>query len=521
MTNMFVARFVVGVTTVFATVLCAAQTPALDKAKEDKAVAEAQAAAALAAKAAYEAQAAAAEAKAKADIALAKAEADLAKAKADQQKAASDATAAAAEAKAKADVAQAKAEADLAKAVADQQKAAADATVAAQTAGAQVDLKAAEALLKQGEALNKLFPTFDATKIRAPTPTATEFKSQALAIGQRDARCLALEVATKVRQDLSNVCPAQGLVVIVLDAASQRTAIRAYNMAEAQVELVSRRIADAIQQTSTFAPAGALNLAGAGALVQFAGSLASLASAVKSVYYTVNTTSSNFDDLLRAEVLSALSQPNSNLPVTFLDPRSTWPTIGVARDANGLQITPTGLLNDLDNLVSRQANASSRLQAKRQELAKMLEEAKLPGKQVDAVRKAVLEGHINLLESVVKEAGDLSTFLLRDDARFGNQSPLNLILDVRALSAGLAGAQCKATLDMSAGVHMVDTRAQDSALQLRQHVYQSSGAHVVWKLWNPDSGRLMSAGSKARRTSWTRADEGKNEWKLAEDCTAP
>ena len=521
MTNIFVLRIALSATAVFAAALCAAQTPALDKAKEDKAVAEAQAAAAVAAKAVYEAQAAAAEAKAKADIALAKAEADLAKAKADQQKAAADAEAAAAEAKAKAGVAQAKAEADLAKAIADQQKAAADATVAAQTAGAQVDLKAAEALLKQGDALNKLFPAFDAAKIRAPAPTTTEFKSQALAIAQQDARCLALEVAKKMRQDLEKVCPAKGQVVIVLEAASQRTAIRAYNMAEAQVDLVSRRIDDAIQQTSSVIPAGGLNLAGAGALVQFAGSLASLVSAVKSVYSTANATTTTFDDVLRAEVLSALSQSNDGLPVTFLDPRSTWPSIGVARDGNGDQITPTGLLKDLDNLVSKRGNAASRLQARRQDLAKLLDEAKLPGKQIDAARKAVLDGHINLLESVVKEASDLSAFLLKDDARFGNQSPLNLILDVRALSAGLAGAQCKAALDMSAGVHMVDTRAQDSALQFRQRVYQSSGAHVTWKLWNPDSGRLMSAGSKARRTSWARADEGKNEWKLAEDCTGP
>jgi hypothetical protein len=467
-----------------ASVSGAAQTPALDKAKEDKAVAEAQEAAAKASKAAYEAQAAAAEAKAKADLA------------------------------------QAKAEVDLAKAIADQQKAVSDASVAAQTTGAQIDLKTAEALTKQGEAYSKLFPVFDTSKIRAPTPGQTEFKSQQLAISQSDAQCMAAEVAKKILSDLGKACAGSTEALMVLDAPAQRTAIRAYNLAEAQTAQITRRIDGALAQTAPPPAGGIAGLAALpalGALVQFGGSLASLVSAVKSVYANANATSTTFDEALRAEVLNALRQPATagGMRVQVLDPKVTWPSIGVARTPGGTGIIVTGLLKDLGLMQQKQALAAQRAATKKQDLSNLV----ASGQTTNSPRKARLESEIALLEGVVKEASEFSTFLLKDDARLGNQAPLNLIMDVQALASSLSGGQCQASLDLATGTHMVDTRAQDSALQLRQHIYLASAGQVTWRVWDTSTGKLLSAGSEGRRRSWTRSDEAKNEIQAEADCS--
>jgi hypothetical protein len=481
-----------------------AQTPALDKAKEDSATAAAM-------KASYEAQ----------------------KASYEAQKAAYEAQAAAAEAKAKSDLSTATAEANLLKAIAEQQKASSDANVASQTVDSKVTVQSAEALSKQGEAFSKLFPTFDSSKIRAPTPGTAEFKSQQLMLGSYDAQCLAKDIWARIEADLGRGCVGKSNAVLILDAPAQRQGIRIYNLTETQVLGISRKLNAAIARADTPGMGGSIGstglagAAGIGAVVQLAGSLGSLMSAVKSVYTSTNSTSSGFDESLKSSLAGLIAHSNltvkntetSNtvIPVSLVDPKFALPRIGVTKNVAGIVVPNSGLLGDIDIMLGLQEKAASKLELKKTKLAKIIASEATQGRTqknnpktgTNSKEKEELQVVILLLESAIKESADVASFLLREDPKFGGQAPINVILDVRNLSDVISTQSCVAALSISGSLHFVDTRAQDSSLQFHQRVYLASAGVVNWQVWNTQNGQLLSGGTAVTSHPWSRGDEKK------------
>lgn len=453
-------------------------------------------------------------------------------AKAAADKAASDATlqqqtadAAAKEATAKADLAAANA-----------RTAAIGADVSAGSTAAKISEAEAAALQKQGEALSKFLAPIDATKIRPGTPASAALASYQLSAGTVAASCLANKMATGIASAARGACktarpskPAASSVALITDAAKVRPAVRAYVALAGQVIRANENLSDALNggpgtQTKAF---GAI--ASIGALVQLGGSVASLVSALKSVYATGSATSTNFEDRLQhaaiAAVVAAAGQPR--LEIVEVDSALVLPPSLSNAAASGLS-------KDIDTLAQTQRVALTSLREANRRLAEL--KAKLSATPsaksgptsspsagtVDAAQEEIkaLEAKIKGLTAATAEAAALLEAVLTVDAST-KVAPVAIIPAVETLAKRLTDpGQCTYSLEVKSVSHVFDTIAQDSALQFHRRQYMIDSGAAVWRLID-EQGVVVGAGQEATTPAWRRADENKSDESAACAFAAP